>query len=180
MLSGGLGRDAVFGGLGNDQLQGGLGRDHLYGGAGNDQSDGGPGADKMYGGSGDDVQYGGAGNDTILANLGADHTYGGEGGDNLYALARGDVHPGPNGEVDTVGDSVDGGPGNDTIHTRDGEVDTVTCGEGQDRAILDTVDVISDATPANPNGSCEVVKRALPKPSDANAEGDTNNESTGG
>ena len=52
------------------------------------------------------------------------------------------------------------------IHTRDGEPDVVTCGEGaHDRARLDMVDVISDATPENPNGSCERVDRADPVPS---------------
>ncbi|MEA2308713.1 MAG: hypothetical protein QOI65_999, partial [Thermoleophilaceae bacterium] len=92
----------------------------------------------------------------------------------------GDVYRGPNGEVDTVGDTLDGGPGNDRLHTRDGEVDTVTCGEGHDRALLDEVDVIADATSENPNGSCEVVKRAAPKPSDAASEPDTSEESPEG
>ncbi len=59
-------------------------------------------------------------------------------------------------------DTVDGGPGNDVIHTRDGEADNVTCGDGRDRAKLDNVDVITDATPENPNGSCEKVERADP------------------
>jgi len=40
----------------------------------------------------------------------------------------------------------------------------VLCGPGNDTAILDKVDVIVDATPANPNGSCENVRRADPKP----------------
>jgi hypothetical protein len=72
------------------------------------------------------------------------------------------VHPGPNGEVDTVGDALDGGPGNDRFFTRDGEVDRITCGDGLDVAQLDTVDVITDATTANPNGSCEKVVRRAP------------------
>jgi len=38
------------------------------------------------------------------------------------------------------------------------------------------VDVISDATAQNPDGSCEVVKRADPKPSDTAAEPDTSEE----
>jgi hypothetical protein len=32
------------------------------------------------------------------------------------------------------------------------------------------VDVIMDATPGNPNGSCEVVKRAVPKPKEDKKE----------
>ena len=118
----------------------------------------------MNGGTGDDVQYGGEGNDTIFANIGVDTTYGENGNDDLWALARSDVHPGPNGEVDQVGDTLDGGAGDDTFHTRDGEVDRITCGDGNDTALLDTVDVITDATAANPNGSCERVIRKAPKP----------------
>ena len=76
----------------------------------------------MNGGTGDDVQYGGDGNDTIFANIGQDTTYGGDGNDTLWALARSDVHPGANG-VDPIGDTLDGGAGDDTFRTRDGEVD---------------------------------------------------------
>ena len=89
---------------------------------------------------------------------------------NLWALARGDVHPGPNGEVDTAGDTLDGGPGNDTFRTRDGEVDKITCGDGNDLALLDTVDAITDATAANPNGSCEKVIRKAPKVKESHSE----------
>jgi hypothetical protein len=32
-----------------------------------------------------------------------------------------------------------------------------------DTALLDSVDVIVDFTPANPKGSCEIVKRAAPR-----------------
>ncbi len=66
----------------------------------------------------------------------------------------------------TTFDRLDGGNGNDRFRTRDGEADVITCGEGNDRAILDTVDVISDATAENPNGSCERVERAEPKTKD--------------
>jgi Ca2+-binding RTX toxin-like protein len=166
------GNDRVDALAGNDTVYAGWGRDRVRAGAGNDLVYGGWGNDRLVGGTGDDTQYGGPGNDLILANQGVDHSYGGPGNDRLWALARGDVHPGPNGEVDTIGDTVDGGPGDDRIHTRDGEVDTVTCGDGYDVAFLDKVDVISDATSQNPNGSCEVVKRADPKPSDAAAEPD--------
>jgi Ca2+-binding RTX toxin-like protein len=91
-----------------------------------------------------------------------DTTTGGEGNDDLWALSPKDVHPGPNGELDTTGDTLDGGLGNDRFHTRDGEVDHITCGDGYDVAQLDTVDVITDATAENPNGSCEKVVRRAP------------------
>src|SRR5438552_2838645 len=65
--------------------------------------------------------------------------------------------------VGTAGDDqIVGSTGNDVIHTRDGEADNVTCGPGRDRALLDNQDVITDATAANANGSCEVVVRADP------------------
>ena len=78
----------------------------------------------MAGGAGDDVQDGGAGNDVIFANRGVDTSIGGDGDDVLWAMARADVTaPG-----DQVGDTLDGGNGNDVFRTRDGEVDRITCG----------------------------------------------------
>jgi Ca2+-binding RTX toxin-like protein len=96
----------------------------------------------------------------IYANRGTDTSAGGDGNDVLWAMARADVAPGG---VDQVGDTLDGGNGDDEFRTRDGEVDRITCGPGQDRARLDGVDVITDATAENPNGSCEQVQRKAPK-----------------
>ena len=62
---------------------------------------------------------------------------------------------------DPLGDSLTGGTGNDKFHTHDGEVDRITCGDGKDRVIADIHDVITDATPQNPNGSCERVTRTV-------------------
>src|SRR5947208_3494544 len=104
---------------------------------------GGPGNERLRGTNAPDLINGNGGNDRIFANLGNDTTYGEDGNDDLWALARGDVQ-GPN---DTNGDTLDGGNGNDTFHTRDGEVDKITCGPGNDTALLDTVDVITDSTP---------------------------------
>src|SRR6478752_5811599 len=164
-LNGGQGNDRIFGASGNDTingvqgndwLNGGAGddkisgdangtgdltsRDRMYGGSGNDTSDGQNGNDLMSGGTGDDTQHGGAGNDKIFANLGQDTTY------------------------------VDAGTGDDRFHTRDGEVDRVTCGDGNDTALLDNVDVITDATAENPKGSCETVVRHAPRARDAKSE----------
>ena len=69
------------------------------------------------------------------------------------------MQPGPGGAVDQAGDTLDGGNGDDVFRTRDGEVDRITCGAGNDTALLDRVDVITDATAASPNGSCERVVR---------------------
>ena len=119
--------------------------------------------DLMSGGLGDDTQVGGAGSDTIFANRGADESFGGAGNDRLWALASADAAlPG----VDTL----HGEDGNDTFHTRDNEPDRIDCGNGKDRALLDLVDVIVDATAANPNGSCETVTRAAPKASEDSPE----------
>ena len=61
-------------------------------------------------------------------------------------------------------DTLHGEDGNDTFFTRDGEPDIIDCGTGtKDNASLDSVDVIMDATPADPKGSCETVTRAAPK-----------------
>jgi Ca2+-binding RTX toxin-like protein len=172
-LTGGPGYDRLFGGAGNDALRGGDARDHVYGGSGNDNAAGENGNDLMAGGTGDDTQDGGPGNDRIYANLGVDTTYGGDGNDDLWALARGDVRVGGSdsgGSVDQTGDTLVGGAGDDRFHTRDGEVDRITCGDGTDRALLDRVDVITDATAQNPNGSCEKVARRAPKPRESKSE----------
>ncbi len=159
--------DRLFGSAGNDTINGGDSRDRVYGGSGNDTSNGENGHDLMAGGTGDDTQHGGNGNDRIFANLGQDTSYGDAGNDDLWALARGDVR---GAGVDQVGDTLDGGAGDDRFHTRDGEVDRVTCGDGNDTALLDNVDVITDATAENPKGSCETVVRHAPRSKDSASE----------
>ena len=80
--------------------------------------------------------------------------------------ARTDV----SGPGDVVADTLDGGSGDDVFRTRDGEADRITCGPGSDRALLDAVDVIADASPENLNGSCEVVNRRAPKAAETRSE----------
>ena len=162
--------DRIFGAAGDDTLRGGDARDRIFGGRGNDASFGERGRDLMGGGPGDDRQEGGEGNDRIYASRGRDTSFGGDGNDTLWAMARADVQPGPGGATDTAGDALDGGSGNDTFRTRDGEADQIACGPGIDNALLDVVDVIVDATPANPNGSCERVVRMAPRPGAAAPE----------
>jgi len=155
--------DFLSGNAGNDTINGGDSADRIYGGSGNDTNNGENGNDRMAGGTGDDTQNGGSGNDLIFANLGQDTTFGGEGNDRLWAMAFADVaQPG----IDTL----HGEGGGDSFYTRDGEPDRIDCGPGKDNARLDTVDVIVDATPANPKGSCETVSRAAPKAGDDRAE----------
>jgi Ca2+-binding RTX toxin-like protein len=151
----------IDGGPGGERLRGTNRPDTIDGNGGNDRIRGLGGADRLNGGAGDD---------TIFANRGVDVSSGGDGNDVLWALARADVRPGPHGETDTVADTLDGGNGDDVLRARDGEADTITCGPGNDRALLDTVDLIADATPQNANGSCEVVQRKAPRTSGSRAE----------
>ena len=93
----------------------------------------------------------------MYGNQGADELVGGAGNDTLWALTLADV---PLPGVDTLR----GESGSDSFRTRDGEPDVIDCGDGRsNRALIDLVDVIVDATPANPKGSCETVTRAAPK-----------------
>ncbi len=153
VLTGTAGEDRLVGTDRNDRLDGRGGEDSLKGRRATDRLKGSRGADRLKGNRGNDRLWGGHGADTLN---------GGEGNDVLRALERADVTPGPNGEVDTVADTLDGGNGNDLFRTRDGESDKITCGAGTDVALLDPVDVITDASPANLNGSCEVVRRRAP------------------
>jgi hypothetical protein len=123
--------------------------DRLFGGAGDDTLRGGDSRDRMHGGSGNDTAFGEAGRDVLFGHRGDDRLFGGGGDDVIFG--------GPG------ADTVDGGAGDDRIRTRGRVVDAVTCGEGNDRAILDKVDVIADASAGNPNGSCEQVTRRNPR-----------------
>jgi Ca2+-binding RTX toxin-like protein len=82
----------------------------------------------IFGLGGNDTLLGGAGDDRIYGGPGRDVITGGSGADHLY-----------------------GGPGSDTIFAVDGERDIVDCGPGNDRAVVDSVDVVV---------GCEVVVRA--------------------
>jgi len=106
------------------------------------------GDDELVASEGNDTLDGGAGNDRIDAGFGDDRVVGGPGRDRIF----GD-HPGG-----------DCGPlwcrspyGNDVIEARDGEVDQIDCGAGQDRVVADAADVVG--------ADCETVERgAAPDP----------------
>lgn len=101
---------------GGSTLIGSPGPDRLRSGAYDDRIDGGAGADAIAAGAGDDTITGGPGPDTILADGGV--------------------------ICDFVACSSSG-QGNDTIHARDGERDSIDCGPGTDVAYVDPVDVTS-------------------------------------
>ena len=188
-IAGVQGNDWLNGGAGNDTISGDANNtgdrtsfDRIFGAAGDDTLHGGDSRDRIFGGSG---------NDTSLRRErqrphGRRHRQrpAGRRGRQRHDLRQprpgrrpraatatttcgrspaATCTPGPGGAVDQVGDTLDGGNGNDTFHTRDGEVDRITCGPGNDTALLDQVDVITDATAANPNGSCERVVRKAPQ-----------------
>lgn len=106
-------------------LNGHGGNDKLEGGYGTEQIDGGAGADAINGGYGHDTIVGGPGQDVINGDGGSYCSYYG---------------------------SCNVPFGNDVIDARDGEVDQVECGVGEDTVTADAVDVVA--------ASCEKVDRA--------------------
>lgn len=125
-LTGGGGKNRMFGGLGDDRINGSSGRDfgygeggndRIYGNDGNDYLDGGGGVDRIYGGLGDDYLIGGSSNDKMYANEGDDTLNGGSGRD----LMNGDA-------------------GIDVFYARDGAIDVIDGGTGQDFGNLDSND----------------------------------------
>jgi hypothetical protein len=96
----------------------------------------------LAGGGHDDTIFGLGGNDTILGGAGDDVIYGGPGNDIITGGAG--------------ADRIYGGPGSDTIYAVDNERDTVDCGPGNDRAVVDAVDKVVN---------CEVVVVSTPSTS---------------
>jgi Ca2+-binding RTX toxin-like protein len=143
---------------GNDLVHAFGGDDQVHAGQGDDRVGGYDGADEIRGKTGNDRVRAGDGRDHVAAGPGADALSGGDGNDLLTAAAHEDV------PLEGV-DVIVAGNDNDRIRVRDGEPDEIDCGHGKrDRALLDLVDVIVDATPENPNGSCEAVLRAVVPP----------------
>ena len=104
---------------GNSTLLGNGGNDKLTTGDYQDTLDGGPGNDVINGGFGNDVLTGGPGQDTIFADATSASC-------GWYSYTC---------KIPF---------GNDVVNARDGEADTIDCGVGEDRAIVDKIDVVSD------------------------------------
>ena len=115
------GRDTICGFGGDDMIDARGGNDWIDGGAGWDTITGGPGNDTISGDIGHDTITGGPGNDTISGGNGPDRIYGGPGNDHI----TGGLYP----------DRLNGGSGNDWIDAADGYVDTVDCGPGNDTIV---------------------------------------------
>jgi hypothetical protein len=105
-------------------IRGAGGNDTLRGSDGAETLDGGPGNDDIDGGFGDDTITGGPGRDSIAGDR-----RGGDCGPVWCKLPF----------------------GNDTIDARDGEIDSVSCGFGEDTVYADANDVVA--------GDCEHVTR---------------------
>ncbi|HEX2232021.1 MAG TPA: DUF4394 domain-containing protein [Thermoleophilaceae bacterium] len=143
-LVGGAGGDRLNGRGGADSLVGGLGDDCLFGGSGNDHLSGGAGADRLRGGTGNDVVSAGDGNDSAAGEAGRDRVLGGNGNDRLGGGSGNDSLSGGAGNDRLTGGSgrnrLAGGRGNDTLQARNRRVETVNCGPGRDRAVVDRRD----------------------------------------
>jgi Ca2+-binding RTX toxin-like protein len=88
-------------------VDGGPGKDWIRGAEGNDTLFGGPGDDRLEGSHGNDTLDGGDGDDELSGYAGADHLAGGAGNDTLH----------PDDYEDPSADTIDGGPGIDTIES---------------------------------------------------------------
>ncbi|MBE2317396.1 hypothetical protein DVA67_015545 [Solirubrobacter sp. CPCC 204708] len=84
-------------------------------------------ADELIGTKGPDQLLGDGGDDRIFAGTGQDEIDGGAGRD-----------------------AIDAGRGNDLVHARDRTRDTIDCGTGRDRAVVDRTDRVKN---------CETVVR---------------------
>ena len=118
VINGTAGNDVIVAGAGNDTINGGAGNDTICGGVGNDTINAGAGTDNVRGDPGADTINGDADNDTLLGNAG-----GGDVNDVGDAINGGTGNDHLDGWVGN--DLLDGGPGNDHIRGEAG-VDTVT------------------------------------------------------
>lgn len=103
-----------------DNINAGGGADTVRAFKGNDTVRGGPGNDELYGGPNKDRVFGAPGDDLVVGGTGPDTVSGGIGRDTL-----------------------EGRGGDDTINAAgDGQRDEVSCGTGDDTAIVDLNDVV--------------------------------------
>jgi Ca2+-binding RTX toxin-like protein len=127
----------IFGGLGDDTLTGGFADDTIDGGPGADTIDGSDGNDTLTGGAEIDHISGGRGNDTIDGQLGDDTIDGGPGNDVIHGGAGFDTITGGAGSDQLFGDA-----GKGVLRSRDGEVDALDCGAGNETLDRDPADTV--------------------------------------
>jgi hypothetical protein len=135
--------------------------------------DGGPGDDTLEGDQAIDIIHGGDGNDTIAGGSSDDQLFGDAGDDKVTGGPHGDALSGGPGRDVLEGDGslfnyLNGG--SDTIDSRDGEGDQVTCGYGADSVTADSSDTIEgggecesvDVGPSGPSGNGPAFELAVP------------------
>jgi hypothetical protein len=160
--------ERITGGLANDSIGGGPEADILDGGPGDDMLSGGPGADQLLGGPGRDaVAYTGPADVTVRLDLGlggsaqpgdsdriadVEDVDGGDERDTVTGSSADNALGGDRGEDYLDGrrgvDRLDGGGNADVVVARDGARDEpVSCGPGQDLAIVDRADRVARSGP---------------------------------
>jgi Ca2+-binding RTX toxin-like protein len=153
LLTGGLLKDVLDGGSGNDELRGEEGDDQLTGGFETDVIDGGPGRDSVTFNTSFNqvVTLDGTANDGEAGEgdnyLSIERVIGGRGNDILVGSAADEQLAGGDRDDEVTGglgtDSLSFGNGDDVIDARDGTAnDTVSCGAGEDEAIVDLIDTV--------------------------------------
>jgi hypothetical protein len=170
----GSGNDVLDGGDGNDELRAEDGDDQLTGGQGADVIDGGPGRDgaALTALATNTVRLDGLANDgtagegdnylsieVVTGTPAKDVMVGSGAAETLAGVAGNDEITGGGGV-----DSLSGGDGDDLIDARDGTAnDTVSCGAGDDEAIVDLIDTVSGGVlsprPRSRLPECERVER---------------------
>jgi hypothetical protein len=165
-VRGGDGTDRLTGGLGDDTLDPGFGSsDEVHGGAGYDTvsygsrasgvtvtldgaaNDGGPGENDLVGQDVEEI-LGGAGDDVLVGDVRINIVDGAAGNDTLDGGAGADI--------------LLGSDGNDQLLLRDGNRERARCGNGVDRAVVDTIDSTED---------CESVEAGEAQVTDVDADG---------
>ncbi len=133
-IRGGNGYDSIFSSAGNDLLYGDAGEDRIEAGDGNDRLWGGPDNDILNAGAGNDEAYGEGGDDKVQGGLGEDRVDGGAGNDLLAAVTVSTLIDAPEvsgNPVDTAGNRLFGGPGNDRLFGSD-KADILNGDDGND------------------------------------------------
>ena len=107
---------SISGGPGNDTIEGGLLRDVIHAGAGDDKVKGLDGNDVITGGTGKDELHGDGGDDLINSGVGRDTVRGGDGKDDLRSTYADDnVYGGPGNDLLGSGVDVFGEAGDDRV-----------------------------------------------------------------
>jgi hypothetical protein len=154
LLTGTPAAESIYGRAGNDTINGAGGDDELDGGPGSDVLNGGDGSDSIAytGSAGIVVSLDGVANDGAAGegdNVGNDveDIFGADGPDKLGGSGAANTIDGGAGEDRITGgagkDAIFGGDGDDVIEARDGQVDRIDCGPGDDVATIDRNDVIT-------------------------------------